>query len=591
VGFIPEEVISQVIDRSDIVEVISGYIPLKRAGRNFKALCPFHNEKTSSFVVNPDKQIFRCFGCGVGGNALTFVMKHERMDFPEAVRFLAAKANIAIPEERPQDKAKSDLRQTVIKANEIAVEYFHDNLLSGKDDEVLAARDYLRKRKVNAECARRFKLGYATSSWDGLLSVLKQKGFSDKFIEKAGLAVKSERKSSYYDRFRQRVIFPIFDHRNRPVAFGGRTMKKDERAKYLNSPETPVYTKGEHLYGFNWAKAAVEKEDSVVIVEGYMDFLRPFHEGVENVAASCGTALTSEQIRLLRRYTKNIIMLFDMDTAGQSATLRSLDLLLEEDMSVRVATLADDEDPDSFILKYGIEAFKKSLKDAQNLFDFKLANLVSQHNAATIEGRAKICQEIIPTIEKVRSEVMRDGYLQELAQKLRVKEEVVLRERQRLLKKATGRPVVVQDEAAEPKGSRNIRQDERMLLKLMLQSLDWVRVAHQNLTVEDFQDRLVRSVVEKLYELFEAEKEISLAGLISFFENDEVRSFLTACADDEPLKGDQEQIFDDCLRRIKSVRFRVERQRLSEEIRSAEQAGDWDAVRRLQEEFNTIIKG
>ena len=590
-GFIPEDVISQVIDRSDIVEVISGYIPLKRAGRNFKALCPFHNEKTPSFVVNPDKQIFRCFGCSVGGNALTFVMKHERMDFPEAIKFLAAKANIAIPEDRPEDKAKSDLRQMVIKANELAVEYFHNNLINGKDDEVLAARDYLRKRKVNAGCAKRFKLGYAYAAWDGLLKALRQKGFSDKFIEKAGLAVKSEGKSSCYDRFRHRVIFPIFDHRNRPVAFGGRTMQKDERAKYLNSPETPVYTKGEHLYGFNWAKASVEKEDSVVVVEGYMDFLRPFHEGVENVSASLGTALTTEQIRLVRRYTKNVVMLFDMDMAGQSATLRSLDLLLEEDMNVRIATLADDEDPDSFILEYGVEAFKKCLTEARNLFDFKLARLMTEHNAATIEGRAKICQELIPTIEKVKSEVVRDGYLLELAQRLRVKEEVVLRERQRLLGKPTRRSAPVREDAGGPRAQKNVHEDERLLLRLMLQSLDWVRVAHQNLTIEDFQDQMVRSVVEKLYELFEAEKEISLAGLISFFENDDARSFLTVCADEEALTGDQEQIFDDCLRRIKSVGFKAERQRLREEIRTAEQAGDWTAVRRLQEELNTIIKG
>ncbi len=589
-GFIPEDVISQVIDRSDIVEVISGYIPLKRAGRNFKALCPFHHEKTPSFVVNPDKQIFRCFGCGVGGNALSFVMKHERMDFPEAVKFLAAKAGVALPEDRPEDKAKSDLRQSVLKANEIAVEYFHRNLILGKDAEVLAAREYLRKRAVNAACAKRFQLGYAYEAWDGLLKLLRVKGFSDKLIEKSGLAVKSEGKSSIYDRFRGRIIFPIFDHRGRPVAFGGRAMKKDERAKYLNSPETPLYTKGEQLYGFNWAKAAVEKEDRVVIVEGYMDFLRPFYEGVENVAASCGTALTVEQVRLIRRYTQNVVMLFDMDMAGQSATLRSLDLLLEEDMGVSVAMLADDEDPDSFILKYGIEAFRKSLSEAKSLFDFKLGRLAAQFDAATLEGRARICQEIIPTIDKVKSEVMRDGYFRELAQKLGIREDVLLKERQRLAGKIVQRSLAVSQPKAADK-ALPIRPDEAMILRLMLKSPTWIGVAHQNLARDDFKDHTARVIVQKLYDFFEAEKEISTAILVSCLEDEAAISFLTTNVEDEALAGDEERIFDDCLRRIRSVGSKAGRQQLLEDIRRAEKAGDTATVRRLQEELNVLIKG
>ncbi|NLE65296.1 MAG: DNA primase, partial [Elusimicrobia bacterium] len=384
-GLIPEDVIGQVIDRTDIAELIGSYIPLKRAGRNFKALCPFHHEKTPSFVVNPDKQIFHCFGCGVGGNALSFVMKHERMDFPEAVRMLAARANVPIPEETPQDRARDDMRQAVFSVNELAAAYFHEALIQGRSAEVEAARDYLKKRVVGKKTAERFRIGYAPDSWDGLLKVLRDKGFSDGVIERAGLAVRHETKGTLYDRFRGRVIFPILDVRSRPVAFGARAIKADDRVKYINSPETPVYTKGQHLYGLNWAREAVAAKDALVIVEGYLDFLRPFDRGFENIAASLGTALTTDQVRLIRRYTKNIVMLFDMDTAGQSATLRSLDLLLDEEMNVRVATLDEGKDPDAFVLNRGIEAFEERVKAARDLFDFELDLLAGRYGEDTPE--------------------------------------------------------------------------------------------------------------------------------------------------------------------------------------------------------------
>ena len=589
-GLIPDDVIGQVIDRTDIAELIASYIPLKKAGRNFKALCPFHHEKTPSFVVTPDKQIFHCFGCGVGGNALSFVMKHERMEFVEAVKLLAAKAGIVIPEDRPVDKAKEDLRQAVARANTIAVEYFHENLLSGKEAEVKAAREYLKGRKIGPECAKQFSLGYAYDSWDGLTNILRKKGLSDAFIEKSGLAVRKEGKSTIYDRFRGRVIFPIFDQRGRPVAFGARALKKEDKAKYINSSETPLYVKGQHLYGFNWAKEAVTAEDSVIIVEGYLDFLRPFHAGVHNVVASLGTALTQDQIRLIRRYTKNVVMLFDMDTAGQMATLRSLDLLLEEDMNVRVATLAQDEDPDSFILKYGVALFRKSIEEAQGLFDFKLKRLMAQHNVKTIEGRGKICQEIIPTIDKIPSEVVRDGYTRELAARLNVKEEIILKERQRILGKIPARSGSVQ-ENSQRAGKKAVHTDEQCLLKLMLLDPKWVAAARETLLPQELKDRTVRLIIEKAYELLSTGKEVDAASLVTCFDDEGMRSFVTASAqEDGTVKGDRERIFKDCLGRIRSSRQKTERQRVLEEIQSAEKAGDSEKVRQFQNEFNTLIK-
>ncbi|MBF0123468.1 MAG: DNA primase [Candidatus Omnitrophica bacterium] len=589
-GLIPDDVIGQVIDRTDIAELIAGYIPLKKAGRNFKALCPFHHEKTPSFVVTPDKQIFHCFGCGVGGNALSFVMKHERIEFVEAVKLLAAKAGIVIHEDRPVDKAKEDLRQAVARANAIAVEYFHENLISGKEDEVRAAREYLKGRKIGSEFAKQFFIGYAYDSWDGLTDLLRKKGLSDLFIEKSGLAVRKEGNNTFYDRFRGRVIFPIFDQRGRPVAFGARALKKEDKAKYINSSETPLYVKGQHLYGFNWAKDAVTAQDCVIIVEGYLDFLRPFHAGVHNIVASLGTALTHDQVRLIRRYTKNVVMLFDMDTAGQMATLRSLDLLLEEDMNVRVAMLAEDEDPDSFILKYGVALFKKSIDEAQGLFDFKLKRLMTQYNAKTIEGRGKICQEIIPTIDKIPSEVVRDGYTRELAGRLNVKEDVILKERQRILGKITSRGVGVQ-ENSQRAGKKAVHTDENCLLKLMLLDPKWVAAARQTLAPEELKDPMVRLIIEKAYELLSTGKEVDAASLVTCFDDEGMRSFVTASAqEDGTVKGDRERIFKDCLGRIRSSRQKTERQRILEEIQVAEKSGDSDKVRQFQNEFNTLIK-
>lgn len=594
-GLIPEDVIQQVIDRTNIVELIGSYIPLKKAGVNYKALCPFHHEKTPSFVVTPHKQIFHCFGCHEGGNALGFVMKHERLDFAEAVRVLAAKCGVVIPETDPGARAKDDLRQTVFKANEAAVEYYHRNLVSGKEPGVRDAREYLKSRSINLECVNRFRLGYAHDSWDGLAGELKQNNFSDEAILKSGLVVPRDKGQGFYDRFRGRVIFPIFDYRGRSLAFGARALKKDDKAKYINSPETVLYTKGQHLYGLNWAKDAISREDAVIVVEGYMDLIRPVEAGIGNVVASLGTALTVDHVRLLRRYTRNIIMLFDMDTAGQAATLRSLDILLEEDMNVRVAALADGEDPDSFILKDGAQAFRDRITQAQSLFDFKYGRLTAAHNAHTIEGRAMICQELLPTIDKIPSEVVRDGYVRELAARLQIPEEAVSKERRRLGDKlqAKAGPVRSNMDAGEPKKSqvrKELSPEESLLLKLMLASSKWVAESRTAILPEDLRDDVIRNIVAKVYELSGRGQDTGVAALINSFSDDATRSILTRLAQDELVFNDQKRMFADCIKSIKGSRQKTERQRLRDAMKTAEKAGDVEAVRSLQEQFNRMIK-
>ena len=390
-GRIPEEIIAQVIDRCDIVETISSYIPLKRAGRSFKAVCPFHHEKTPSFIVNPDKQIFHCFGCGVGGNVVNFVMKQERMEFPEAIRFLAQKVNVTIPgDETPQAHHANNIRQAILRVNALAAAFFHKTLLSDKSPEAKNAREYLKDRGIDLNAVRVFQLGFAPRQWDALLIYLKQEGISLGLMEKAGLIIPRESGQGYYDRFRNRVVFPIFDTRAHCRAFGARALDNAEGAKYLNSPETIIYTKGHHLYGFHLAKQAIAEEDCVVIVEGYVDCLIPYQAGVRNIVASLGTALTVDQIRLLRRYTPRVVMLFDMDPAGEAAMMRSLDTLIEEGMEVRVATLAPGEDPDSFVRRQGVDDFRNRIAAAQTVFDYKLDVLTRRHGIQTPDGKAQI---------------------------------------------------------------------------------------------------------------------------------------------------------------------------------------------------------
>ncbi|MBL8014353.1 MAG: DNA primase, partial [Candidatus Omnitrophica bacterium] len=337
-GLIANEIVAQVLERSDIVELISGYVVLKRAGRNFKALCPFHHEKSSSFVVSPDKQIFHCFGCGAGGNAIGFVMMQEKLEFPEAVRFLAEKAGVVIAEINTPKSPSALWKDEVLKLNGLAVEYFHLNLLSKSDPDVKNARDYLKDRGVRLEDVKQFKLGFSMDEWDGLLNFLKSAHVDLKFIERSGLVIARENKQGYYDRFRDRIVFPIFDVKSQCVGFGARTMKDEKGAKYINSPDTPAYTKGHHLFGLHVTRHGIVKKDQAIIVEGYMDMIIPYQFGVDNIVASLGTALTNEQIRLLHRYTNNVVMLFDSDVAGQAAIVRNLDVLIEQGMNVRVAS-------------------------------------------------------------------------------------------------------------------------------------------------------------------------------------------------------------------------------------------------------------
>ncbi len=589
-GLIPDEAIRQVLDRSEIVQTIMGYIPLKRAGRNFKALCPFHHEKSPSFVVNPDKQIFHCFGCGVGGNVISFIMRQEHMDFPEAVEWLANKFGITIIRaDDKQAKAKAGLKQQLLDVNELAANFYHEHLLAGQTSSARQAREYLKGRGINLPTVKRFKIGCAPEGWDNLLEFLKKKEISLNLIEKAGLILSQETKQGFYDRFRNRIMFPIFDSRGQCVAFGARTLEKDATgAKYINSPETPLYTKGQHLYGFHAAKEAVGRQDFALVVEGYMDFLTPFQAGIEPILASLGTALTTDQIRLILRYTENVVMLFDSDPAGEAAMIRSLDLLIEEGMNVKVVSLNRGEDPDSFINKFGVQALRERIQKAHTLFDYKINWLKGKFDMTTVEGKSAIAREMFPTLNKFTNEITRFGYLQRLAEILSVPKETLLTE---MAKQAPGSVRFKEVIITQKQTSGSMRAAEEHLLKLMLDKTEFISLTRQSLDPEDFQDEKIRLVINRIFSDFESGKSIDVQGLISSFPEDGIRQMLSGLlTPEDSFNADKTKIHRDCLNRIKEEKIKFARLDLIAKIRVAEGTDDQQQLEILKAQFNQLIK-
>ncbi|CAG1066691.1 DNA primase [uncultured bacterium] len=401
---IPKEKIEEVRDRASIVQVVNEYVPLTKRGHNHVGLCPFHSEKTPSFTVNEEKKIFYCFGCNATGNVITFLMKKDGLAFPEAVRALASRYGITINESK---RDVPDEREQIYAALRAASEYFSGMLKASAGD---PAKEYLKSRGLTGELAKRFHIGYAPNKWDGLLNFLKGRGISVEAALKAGLLVKKDKGPGHYDRFRNRVIFPITDVRGRIIGFGGRAMDDKSLPKYLNSPESPVFKKGETLFGLAQAKEAVSKEGYVLVVEGYFDLVALHRHGFLNSVATMGTALTTDHIRTLKGYTSSIYALFDSDDAGKKAALRGLNLFLNEDISCRAVLLSQGKDPDEFLKLAGPDALREAIVDAPTLMEFYLSTLRSKVNMTAPEGKKKYFEDALSYLSKIGNLAERGHY-------------------------------------------------------------------------------------------------------------------------------------------------------------------------------------
>lgn len=597
-GLIPNEVVTQVLDRCDIVETVARYVSLKNIGRNYKGLCPFHHEKTPSFIVSADKQIFHCFGCGAGGNIITFVMKQERMEFPEAVRLLAERAGIPISLDNDANVQRAiQARQQFFKIHDLASKYFHQNLLSDTSPATKAAREYLKARDINPDIAKQFQIGFALEQWDGLLQYLRKQDIAIEAIERTGLVLANAKKDGFYDRFRNRVIFPIFDSKGQCLGFGARTLDPDNPAKYINSQESGFYKKGQHLYGLHMAKESIGRKDSVLVVEGYFDFIMPYQAGVTNIVASCGTALTVDQIRLLGRFTKNVVMLYDSDPAGEAAMIRSFDLLIEESLNVKVVRLSQDEDPDSFIRKFGVEKFQERIDQAESLFDFKLKYLMNKYSAESVEGRAKVSTEMLATINKFDNAIIKSEYIKRLAGILGIAQAALGIELEKIsgqsVPRAGMRSASAVSTAAQKSDLRHeaIRPVERDLLKLMLEEKELIPLTRQEVDLSDFQNEPVRRVLQKMFDMHDQGVEANLPALMSSFEDQTVLQTISALMmSGDTLMGDKKRIYGDCIQRLKQERLRSQRKHLLEQMHLAKNTGDSEKLDQLTQEFNQLIK-
>ena len=473
--------IEEVLSKTDVVELINSYIPLKKTGRSFKALCPFHSEKTPSFVVSQELQIFKCFGCQVGGNAIKFVMEYEKMEFPEALRLLAERAGVKLEKYRPDGRQQE--RDKLYSLNNLASEYYHFILTSHSAGK--KALVYLRGRGINKASIKSFKLGYAPAGWENLGNFLiRKKGYKGNEVEKAGLVIKSSKGSRMYDRFRDRIIFPIFDHRGNIVGFSGRVLEKDvKQAKYINTPETEIYHKSQTLYGLYQSRNAIRENDIAILTEGEFDVISSHQLGIKNIVAIKGSALTEQQVELLSRFTKNFYFCLDTDNAGRQAAKRGIELSEIRDVNVRAVNLPVGKDADECI-RTDPKLWKLAVKKAIPVYDFYLKSAVQNFGFENGEAKKRVVDEVLPLLNKIANEVVRAHYLKKLAELIEVSEESVMREAKRK-----------QDQSSFP--ARAMKQEKEVSVKTKSGALEeylLILILHSG---EDF-DLLLKEAKPKM---------------------------------------------------------------------------------------------
>jgi len=561
-----DEIIDEVRQTNDIVDIISQYVRLKRSGRNFFGLCPFHNEKSPSFSVSPDKQIFHCFGCGVGGNVFTFLTKIEGISFIEAVQNLAERSNIQLPTiENKGDAAKEELKAKVYKVNEFATNYYHENLYK---PESKIAQEYIKKRKLTNETLKAFQIGFS-GKFDELYKALTEQGFEEKEILESGLVNKNDN-GKYIDRYRNRLMFPICDVRGRVIAFGGRVLD-DSKPKYINSPENIVYSKGRHLFGLNVAKKSDIKK--ILIVEGYMDVISLHQRGITNVVASLGTALTQQQGWLLRKNSEQIILSFDSDEAGLTAKIRALDILQNMGCDIRILQMEGAKDPDEFIIKYGNARFQTLIEKALSVIEFKVKNLKKDLDLNNTNDKIKFLNEIAKLISKIDNTIEKEIYIEKIAKSYDISKEAIYAEVNKLsysnskgekvLEK--NKPIIKHQKIQQEIVPEAINKRENTVLAILLMGdLSIFQVIKQHIKTEDFKVEINKKIIQKLYEEFEKGNS-NINGILDNLEEEEQNHITMIMADDYEIK-DTEKAIDDIIQSYEKERINERKFQILEEL-------------------------
>lgn len=582
-----DELIEEIRASNDIVDVISKYVTLKRSGRNFFGLCPFHKEKSPSFAVSPDKQIFHCFGCGAGGNVIHFISKIEGLDFKDTLELLANRANITLPTlENTEDDRTASLKAKVYEINKIAAEFYHENLYKPTSK---VAQEYIKKRKLDNKTLKAFLIGYA-GNFNELYLLLKQKGFTEEEMIASSLVKKTEN-GGYMDSFRKRLMFPIQDVRERVIAFGGRVLD-DSKPKYINSPENIVYSKGRNLFGLNVAKKHDTKK--IIIVEGYMDAISLYQRGITNVVASLGTAMTEAQGRLLRRHSEQVILGYDADGAGQAAILRGMEILQNLGCDIRVLQIEGAKDPDEYVLKYGPERFQKCVDNAISLVEFKVKVLLRELNIENTNDKIKFLNEIAKILAKVTNQIEREIYVDKIAREYKISKEAIYAEINKLIykdnqgSKKLERKVVTMEPKEEEKTNipeATLKREKLVIYLLINEYAKAYEKLKRIITLNDIQDEANNQILKKMYEEFE-KGNINTNQIVDWFQNENIISRITEIMAEDFEITDVDKAIDDLVGIYEKQRLINRR---NEILKDLDTESSTENMRELEKELNSII--
>lgn len=580
---IPQETIQRIREAADIVEVISEHVQLRKTGRNFVGLCPFHGEKTPSFNVNPELQFFKCFGCDAGGDVFKFVQQIDRVSFTEAVAHLAQRTGIALPSasQQPAD----ELSDQLYRACDLAMKYYHHLLRQPEGKEPLS---YLKNRGISDETIERFGLGWAPAEWDAFYKVAGRRQFDQVALERAGLISARKEGKGFYDRFRERLVFPIANLSGRTIAFGARTLKGDQQPKYLNSPETPIYHKSSTLYGLHQAREAIRQQESVLVVEGYMDYLALAQHGIAHAVASAGTALTEEHCRLLGRFARRVVLVFDGDEAGSAASLRGLEVVLATGLEAYVVSLPVGHDPDTLVQAEGPEALLALVAAAGSALDFHLGQLARQHDLRTLEGKARAAEAIQSLLARCRDAVRRDLLLREASQRLGIDERAFRQQLQYTLRRQTsGHPQGPPPPSATQK---TLSDSEETILGLLIQYPRLIAPTAEVLSLEDFANPLVQRLIRELFDNYRQAQTLDLTVLMEGARDEAFSQLISACAMEGFIAEQVDQVWENLVRRLQSKTLSRQISQIQQALRKAEVDHNEIEKRALQAELTRLIQ-
>ncbi len=579
---IPEHIIEEIRSRTDIVEIVSDVVLLKKSGKNHKGLCPFHSEKTPSFTVSPDKQIYHCFGCGAGGNVFKFLMETRSLPFIEVLKILAPRASVELPspERSPyQEKAHRE-RERLYAINRVTADYFQQALnhpVAGKP-----AREYIKSRDLEDRILKEYQLGWAPPGWRNLIAALgKKPEITRQGLAQAGLIVQKEGGTDHYDRFRGRIMFPLKDLYGKIIGFAGRVIGEDQ-PKYLNSPETELYKKGRTLFGLDRAREAIRRQNQVLIVEGYFDQIRAAQHGIAHSVATCGTALTPAQVGLLKNQTDQAVLVFDADPAGQTAAERGFDVLFEHGMKVKVTVLPNGHDPDSYIREFGPESFLKQIENAKPFIESNIENAIAKGDVRTPSGRMEIVNRVLPLLLKVKNPLERNEWVRFFSDKVGVEDKPLLQE----IKKA-----LEQNQRTVPapvERTRSKQDPELYLVHLMLSDKKIAGEVRERAAPEDFADPGIRSVVALIFDLLARDMPIQIDRMLDQTDVPEIKALLTRIglepiAFEDPVKGAA-----DCLRVLRKRNLETKIRELKKQRNEAEKAGESERSREIHSRLREL---